>query len=71
MLVRMNVVGCRGGSRNVQGVLGIALLENRKVDKCQFHVFDQYEIHIQDLVDFISPIFIIFRSSSSESLTQE
>ena len=30
------------------GVLGIPLLENRKVTKCPFHVFDRYEIHIQD-----------------------
>ena len=41
----------RGGSRYVDGVLGISLLENGKVTKFAFHVFGRYEIHIQDFED--------------------
>ena len=33
-------------------VLGIPLLENAKVTQLPFHVFDRYEIHIQDLKMF-------------------
>ena len=32
-------------------VLGFPLLENTKVVKNPFHVFDRYEIHIQDRKD--------------------
>ena len=38
--------------------------------KCPFHVFDRYEIHIEDLRDFIYAHFIIFRSSSSQNMIQ-
>ena len=34
-------------------MLGLPLPENMKVTKCSSHVFDRYEIHIQDFVDFI------------------
>ena len=37
----------------LRGVLGIPLLENKKVTKCPSHVFDRYEIHIQDFEDFL------------------
>ena len=43
------------------GVLGIPLLENRKVGRFSFHVFyDRYEMHIQAFLDFINRKFIMF-----------
>ena len=34
----------------------VPLFENRKDTKFQFHVFDGYAIHIQDVVDFMYAI---------------
>ena len=34
-------------------VLGVPLLENRKVTKLPFHIFDRYETHFQDFEDFV------------------
>ena len=31
------------------------------INKFPFHVFDKYEIHIQDLLDFVGRVSIIFR----------
>ena len=55
-----------GGHRNVEGCWGLPY-ENREFTKCPFHVFDQYEIHIQALVFvfFFKGIFIISRYTSS------
>ena len=44
----------------------VPLLENKKVAKCPFRVFDRYEIQIQYFVDFIDAFFyhipiVIFR----------
>ena len=63
------VVRCRGCESKCWGMLVVPLLENRKVTKFSFHVFDRYEIHLQVFGDFISAfyMFIIFRSSSSEN----
>ena len=77
----LQVVRCKGGSQNsegdpllenrrvfriYQGVLVVPLLENRKVTEFPFHVFDRYEIHIQDFQEQFTGIFIMFRSPSPE-----
>ena len=65
------LVGCRGGSRNADGCWGFPYLKIKKFvgfTKFPFHVFDRYEIHIQDFWEFIWPCFIIFRSSTSQTL---
>ena len=83
------MVGCRGGNQNVEGVLVIPLLENKKgflvcgfgflvskmaydfkrylvhITKSPFHVFDRYEIHIQDVKECFTGIVIISRCPSS------
>ena len=46
------VVGCRGGSRNVEGCWGFPYLKIQKLANCHFIFFDRYEIHIQDFEDF-------------------
>ena len=53
----------------------IHFLENRKnvgFTKCPFHVFiDRYEIHIDFVGDFVDALFIVFRSSSSQSIIKK
>ena len=39
--------------------------------KFPFHVFDRYEINIQNFVDFINGKYIIFRASSSQDIYYE
>ena len=54
---RWESVCCWGGNRyagvGIGMLLGITLLDNRRVTKFPFHIFDRYEIHIQVLVTFI------------------
>ena len=53
------------------GVLGSPSLENTKVTKCPFHVFDRYEIPIQDFEDCCTGIFIISWCPSSQKLIKD
>ena len=41
------VVGCRGGSRNVEGCWGVHHLKIEKLPNVHLMLFDRYEIHIQ------------------------
>ena len=43
----------QGWESKCWGVLGIPLLENTKVTKFPFHVFDRYEINILDFEDLL------------------
>ena len=48
-------IWCRGGNRYVEGCWGFRYLKIEKFvgfTKCPFHVFDRYEMHIQDFEDF-------------------
>ena len=63
------VVGCRGGSQNVEGYWGFPYLKIEKLANVHFMVFDRYETHIQAFGDFIYVIFIISRSSFSQIYT--
>ena len=40
---------------------GISSPENTQVTKFQFHIFDGYEIHIQDFEETLTGLFIISR----------
>ena len=63
------LVGCRGGSRNVEGHWGFPCLKIEKFAgfaKFPFHVFDRYEIHIQYFEEMCKDHFLVqmFGSSS-------
>ena len=53
------VVGCKGGSRYVEGFWGLPYLKIEKLANFHFMLCDRYEIHIQDVEDFFTEIFII------------
>ena len=62
-------VWCRGGSRYVEGYWGFPYLKIEKFvgfAKNPFHVFDRYEILIQDFWDLFTGIVIIFQCPSSQ-----
>ena len=46
-------VWCRCGSRYVEGCWGFPHLKIQKLPYCHFMFFDRYEIHIQDVEDFL------------------
>ena len=48
-------------------MLGFPYLKIKKLSNSHFMFFDRYEIHIPAFLDFIKPIFIIFRSSASQN----
>ena len=52
-VVPLGVGMLRGGGRNVEGVLGIPLLENKKIANDHIMFFDRYEISIHDCGDLI------------------
>ena len=62
------VVGCRGGSRNVEECWGFPYLKIQKLSIVHFMFFDRYEIHIQDFEDVFRVIVIISRCPSSQHL---
>ena len=53
------VVGCKGGSRYVEGCCEFPHLKIEKLPFSHFMFFDRNEIHIQDFGDLFTGIFII------------